>query len=86
MVIVGRLHPASAASAPIVSLDFWRLGKPTDDVYIGAFNGRVRAECMNVHWFLTLTDAREKLEALRGCSNEDRPHRVVKRAERLPVR
>ena len=27
------------------------------------FNGRFRAECPNAHWFLTLADAVEKLEA-----------------------
>jgi hypothetical protein len=38
-----------------------------------AFNSRVRAECMNAHWFLTLADAREKLEAWWNCYNEALP-------------
>ena len=29
----------------------------------GAFKGTFRAECLNAHWFLTLADAVEKLEA-----------------------
>ncbi len=45
-----------------VVLDFSRLGKPTDNAFIEAFNGRLRAECLNAHWFLTLADAQEKLE------------------------
>ena len=45
-----------------VVLDFSRPGKPTDNAFIEAFNGRLRAECLNAHWFLTLADAREKLE------------------------
>lgn len=45
-----------------VTLDFSRPGKPTDNAFIEAFNGRFRAECLNAHWFLSLADAREKLE------------------------
>lgn len=37
-----------------VTLDFSRPGKPTDNAFIEAFNGRFRAECLNQHWFLTL--------------------------------
>ena len=48
-----------------VTLDFSRPGKPTDNAFIEAFNGRFRAECLNAHWFLSLADAREKLEAWR---------------------
>jgi transposase InsO family protein len=46
-----------------VTLDFSRPGKPTDNALIEAFNGRFRAECLNTHWFLTVADAAEKLEA-----------------------
>jgi putative transposase len=57
-----------------VTLDFSRPGKPTDNAFIEAFNGRFRAECLNAHWFLTLADAREKLEDWRKYYNEGRPH------------
>jgi putative transposase len=30
-----------------VTLDFSRPGKPTDNAFIEAFNGRFRAECLN---------------------------------------
>ncbi len=50
------------AYAKGVTLDFSRSGKPTDNAFIEAFNGRFRAECLNQHWFLTLADAREKME------------------------
>ena len=50
------------AYAKGVILDFSRPGKPTDNAFIEAFNGRFRAECLNQHWFLTLADAREKME------------------------
>lgn len=39
-----------------VTLDFSQPGKPTDNAFIGQF----RAECLNVHWFLSLADAQER--------------------------
>ncbi len=60
-----------------VTLDFSRPGKPTDNAFAEAFNGRVRAECPNAHWFLTLADAQEKLEAWRRYYNEERPHGAI---------
>lgn len=65
------------AYAHDVTLDFSRPGKPTDNAFIEAFNGRLRAECLNAHWFLTLADAREKLEAWRRDYNEVRPHGAI---------
>lgn len=65
------------AYANDVTLDFSRPGKPTDNAFIEAFNGRLRAECLNAHWFLTLADAAEKLEAWRRYYNEDRPHGAI---------
>jgi len=60
-----------------VTLDFSRPGKPTDNAFIEAFNGRFRAECLNAHWFLTLADAREKMESWRRYYNNDRPHGAI---------
>jgi putative transposase len=54
-----------------------RPGKPTDNAFIEAFNGRFRAERLNAHWFLTLTDAAEKLEDWRREYNEVRPHGTI---------
>jgi putative transposase len=45
-----------------VTLNFSRPGKPTDNAFIEAFNGRFRAECRKPHWFLTLADAQKKME------------------------
>ena len=59
------------------TLDFSRPGQPTDNAFIEAFNGRFRAECLNAHWFRTLADAQEKLEAWRRYYNEDRPHGAI---------
>jgi putative transposase len=65
------------AYAHDVILDFSRPGKPTDNAFIEAFNGRLRAECLNAHWFLSLDDAREKLEVWRRHYNEQRPHGAI---------
>lgn len=42
--------------------------------HIATFNARLRDACLNTHWFLSLEDARGKIEARRRNSNEDRPH------------
>ena len=60
-----------------VTLDFSRPGKPTDNPYIESFNGSFRDECLNVHWFLSLDDARAKIEAWRKDYNGYRPHRSL---------
>src|ERR1035437_3542834 len=57
------LNPTCVSSLPSTRLE--------------AFNGRFRAECLNTHWFLTLADAREKLEEWRRYYNEDRPHGAI---------
>jgi putative transposase len=57
-----------------VQLAFFRPGKPTDNAHIEAFNGRLRQECLNQHWFLSLQDARSKIEDWRQMYNESRPH------------
>jgi putative transposase len=56
-----------------VTLDFSRPGKPTDNAYIEAFNGRFRAERLNTHWFLTLADARKDRRSPHGASGHKVP-------------
>ncbi len=60
-----------------VTLDFSRPGKPTDDAFIESFNGSVRAECLNENWFLSLDDAKAKIESWRQDYNEHRPHSAL---------
>lgn len=60
-----------------VRLEFSRRGKPTDNGLIEAFNGRLRAECLNTNWFLSLDDARSKVEFWRRHYNGDRPHSAL---------
>ena len=65
------------AYAHDVTLDFSRPGKPTDNAFIESFNGKLRAECLNAHWFMCLADASEKCEAWRRDYNEVRPHSAI---------
>jgi putative transposase len=60
-----------------VVLDFSRPGKPTDNSFIESFNGKLRSECLNTHWFLSLDDARQKMEDWRRDYNEVRPHSAI---------
>jgi len=57
-----------------VQLDFIRPGKPVENAYVESFNGRLRDECLNVHQFASLDDARRKIEQWRLDYNRDRPH------------
>ena len=57
-----------------VEMDFSRPGKPTDNAFIESFNGKLRAECLNQNWFLSLPDARDKIELWRQDYNRIRPH------------
>jgi len=57
-----------------VTLDFSRPGKPQGSALIEAFNSRFRQECLNEHWFLSVADAQEKIEAWRKHYNAERPH------------
>jgi putative transposase len=57
-----------------VTLDFSRPGKPTDNSLVEAFNGNVRAECIDQNWFLSLAEAQVKCEAFRHEYNTCRPH------------
>jgi len=60
-----------------VELDFSRPGKPTDNARVESFNGRLRQECLNANWFLSLDDAKAKIGAWRTYYNESRPHSAL---------
>jgi putative transposase len=57
-----------------VTMHYSRPGKPTDNPYVESFNGSFRDECLNAHWFLSLKDAKDKIEIWRKDYNEYRPH------------
>jgi putative transposase len=66
-----------------VALQFIRPGKPVENAYIESFNGRFRDECLNEEYFLSLTDARLRIEAWRQDYNTRRPHSSL--ASRTPT-
>ncbi len=57
-----------------VEMDFSRPGKPTDNARVESFNGRLRQECLNAHWFLSSDDAKAKISAWKAYYNESRPN------------
>lgn len=60
-----------------VKLHFIEPGKPVQNAFIESFNGRLRDECLNEHWFLTLAHAREIIEEWRTDYNLRRPHSAL---------
>ena len=52
-------------------------GKPNQNAYIESFNGRLRDECLNEHWFLNLAHAQTIIEAWRREYNEERPKKAL---------
>jgi putative transposase len=57
-----------------LTLAFIQPGKPVQNAYVESFNGRLRDECLNESWFVSLADAQATIEAWRQDYNEVRPH------------
>jgi putative transposase len=66
-----------------IHLDFIRPGRPVENPFIEAFNGRLRDECLNVELFFSVQDAQEKLERWREDYNRYRPHSALQ--DRTPA-
>lgn len=60
-----------------VALRLIEPGKPNQNAYVESFNGRLRDECLNEHWFVSLDHARTVIEAWRREYNEERPKRSL---------
>jgi transposase InsO family protein len=60
-----------------VTLRLIEPGKPTQNAYVESFNGRLRDECLNEHWFVSLAHARMVIEAWRREYNEERPKKSL---------
>jgi len=58
-------------------IDFSRPGKPADNGQVESFNGSLREECLNLHRFETLEEAKAIIEAWRQDDNESRPHMAL---------
>lgn len=57
-----------------IKLSFIRPGKPIENAFAESFNGRLRDECLNTNWFLSIKHAREIIESWRKDYNTVRPH------------
>ena len=49
-------------------------GKPQQNGTIESFNGKLRDECLNENWFLSLKEAKRVIEKWRNHYNTKRPH------------
>jgi transposase InsO family protein len=65
------------AHAHNVNLRLIEPGKPNQNAYIESFNGRLRDECLNEHWFLNLAHAQTLIETWRREYNEERPKKAL---------
>jgi putative transposase len=57
-----------------ISLLHIQPGRPMQNGRVESFNGRLRDECLNASWVLTLAEAKQKIEAWREDYNRERPH------------
>lgn len=60
-----------------VQLHLIQPGKPNQKARIESFNGHLRDECLNEHWFPTLLHARTQIESWRREYNEERPKKIL---------
>ena len=65
------------AHARGVDLKLIEPGKPNQNAYVESFNGRLRDECLNEHWFTSLLQARTVIETWRREYNEERPKKAL---------
>lgn len=57
-----------------VKIEYIQPGKPVQNAFIESFNGTLRDDCLNLHWFLSLIDAKRTIEDWRRDYNDFRPH------------
>jgi putative transposase len=60
-----------------VLLHFIEPGRPMQNAFIESFNGKLRTECLNQQWFLSLSEARERIETWRKSYNRERPYSAL---------
>lgn len=57
-----------------IRLDFIVPGRPMENAFIESFNDKLRNECLNLHWFQSLEEARQIINDWRKEYNKTRPH------------
>ncbi|GAB3685343.1 hypothetical protein GCM10028792_37780 [Salinisphaera aquimarina] len=53
-------------------------GKPNQNAYIESLNGRLRDECLNEHWFVSLAHASSIIRGWHREYNEERPKKELR--------
>lgn len=67
----------------ILAVAFGMASVSPANAFIEAFNSKFRSECLNAHWFMSLDDARSKMEDWRRYYNEERPHSAI--GQNVPI-
>jgi len=57
-----------------VKLYFIDPGRPVQNAFIESFNGKLRDECLNQYWFVSLEEAERIIKSWRMDYNTTRPH------------
>ena len=60
-----------------IALKLIEPGKPNQNAYVESFNGRLRDECLNEHWFTSIAHAKVVIEDWRRDYNEKRPKKSL---------
>ena len=60
-----------------VALEFIQPGKPIQNAVMESYNGRMRDELLNQHWWRSIAEARDAVAAYREDFNEVRPHSAL---------
>jgi transposase InsO family protein len=63
-------------------LRFIQPGRPNQNEFVQGFNGNSRAFCLDLHWFVSLDDARSTIRDWKAHYNNVRPHRSLGRKPR----
>lgn len=60
-----------------IKIEYIQPGKPVQNCFVESFIGSFRDECLNLHWFVSIHDARRTIEDWRKDYNRVRPHSLL---------
>lgn len=60
-----------------MNLHYIKPGKPTQNAFVESFNGRLRDECLNLHWFQSIDQANRIIQVWKHDYNNTRPHSAL---------
>lgn len=65
------------ADEKAIKIDYIQPGKPTQNAYVERFNRTVREECLDLHWFESISEAETIVTEWMWLYNNERPHSAV---------